>query len=81
MTQDSTHDALNSLSITKDNRHQYYETAVISASSADSQIRLAEERGRKRVIREERRMRQLKHTAVGLLAVLVCAVLAVVLLR
>ena len=81
MTQDSTHDALSKLSITKDNRHQYYETAIVSASSADRQIRRAEERGRERIVREKLRMRQLKQAAFGLLAVLVCAALAALLLR
>ena len=81
MTQDATHAALNKLSITKDNRHQYYETAIVSASSADSQIRRAEERGRQRVVREQHRIRQLKQASLVLLALVVCAVLATVLLR
>ena len=75
------HDSLNKLSITRDNRHQYYETSTVSASSADRQIRLAEERGRQRVIREKHRMRQLKQAGFCLLAVVVCTVLATVLLR
>ena len=57
-------DSLNqSLSITKANRHQYFETAIVSASSAEREIRQAELRGRERIVREKERRKSLSRAA------------------
>lgn len=47
--QDSTHQ---NLSFTQDNRHQYLETAMVSASESEREIMQAEARGRARRARE-----------------------------
>ena len=59
-----------SLSITKDNRHQFLETAVASASEADRQIRQAEARGVARRAREEELKQTIKRTAIGVLVLI-----------
>ena len=40
------------LSFTRDNRHQYLETAMVSASDSEREMMEAEARGRKRRMRE-----------------------------
>ena len=57
-----------SLSITKDNRHQYLETAFANPSDADREIRQAEARGLARRAREEELKQTIKFTAIGVLA-------------
>lgn len=47
--QDSTHQKL---SFTRDNRHQYLETAMVSASDSEREMMEAEARGRERRVRE-----------------------------
>lgn len=66
------------LSINRDNRHQYYETAVANASDADREIRQAEARGHQRWVREQERKQTLKRVLVVLvvLAILGCVALA-----
>ena len=59
-----------SLSITKDNRHQFLETAVASASEADREIRQAEARGVARRAREEELKQTIKLTAIGVLVLI-----------
>ena len=59
------------LSITGKNRHQYYETAVASASDSDRLIRQAEARGHQRLMREEELRRTLKRTLWAVLLVTV----------
>jgi hypothetical protein len=66
------------LSINKDNRHQYYETAVANATDADREIRQAEARGHQRWMREQERKQTLKKVLwfLGVLAILGCVALA-----
>lgn len=47
--QDSNHQKL---SFTRDNRHQYLETAMVSASESEREMMEAEARGRERRVRE-----------------------------
>ena len=68
------------LSITRQNQHQYFETQIVNAAAADREITLAEDRGRKRRLREQALKTTLIRTGWGLLAVAACAA-AVVLLR
>ena len=79
---DTAHDSLTQkLSITKRNRHQYLETAIVSAASADREITLAESRGRERRLREQQRKHTLIRLGWCLLAVVLLGGLATVLLR
>lgn len=59
------------MSINRTNRHQYYETAIASASDADREIRMAEARGRERQLREDELRRSIKRVAWRLLALLI----------
>lgn len=78
---DSAYDSLSQkLSITSDNRHQYYETAI-GGLRAESEIARAEQRGRERRAREQRRKQTLSRAAWGVLAVVVCGALAALLIR
>ena len=61
-------------SINKKNRHQFYETAIASASDADREIRMAESRGRERVLREVELRRSIKRVVWRVVAVLVICV-------
>lgn len=72
-----------SLSITKKNRHQYYETAIVQASEADRQIRHAEARGKQRQARELALKKKLTQIALVLLGVVVvsAALITVLLMR
>lgn len=71
--EDSTHQKL---SFTRDNRHQYLETAMVSASESEREIMQAEARGRERRVREvvlKRRIQTIGNslvvvTAVGVIA-------------
>lgn len=74
---DSSHDATH-LSITKDNRHQYYETAIADASEADREIRQAEARGAARREKEAGFKKTMQRASMVALAVVL--VLVVVLL-
>lgn len=51
--------------ITKENRHQFFETAIASVSEADQQIRQAEARGRERRVREDELRQKLRRMAIG----------------
>ena len=62
------------LSITEDNRYQYFETAIASASEADREIRQAEERGRVRRAREQELKQSIKRVMWGVLALALLAV-------
>lgn len=64
-------------SITKDNRYQYFETAIASASEADREIRQAEERGRERRLREQELKQTIKRVMWGVLGVVVLAAVGV----
>lgn len=68
------------LTITKQNRHQYLETSIVSASRAEREITLAEARGRKRLEREKQRKATLVKVGWCLLAVAIAGT-AIVLLR
>ena len=68
------------LTITKQNRHQYLETSIVSASRAEREITLAEARGRKRLEREKQRKATLVKVGWCLLAVAIAGT-AMVLLR
>ena len=60
--QDSTHQKL---SFTRDNRHQYLETAMVSASESEREMLEAEARGRQRRVREvvlKRRIQTISNT-------------------
>ncbi|MES2943538.1 MAG: hypothetical protein V4772_11780 [Pseudomonadota bacterium] len=84
MSANTSPDQLNQdLSITKDNRYQYFETAIASASEADREIRQAEERGRERRVREQELKQTIKRVMWGVLAAALLAVggLAVFLMR
>lgn len=61
------------LTITKDNRSQYFETAIASVADADREIRQAEARGRERRIRELQFEKKLKRICWGLLALVLIA--------
>ncbi len=72
MALDTSSDALHpDLTITKENRSQYFETAIASVADADREIRQAEARGRERRARENELRHTLKRIAWGLLALLV----------
>lgn len=70
-----------SLSITRDNRHQYLETSIAEASEADREIRQAEARGLQRRQREEDFKQTLKRAAWGVLGAVVAAAAFMVFLR
>jgi hypothetical protein len=70
-----------SLSITRDNRHQYLETAIVSASEADLEIRQAEARGVARRAREKELKQTLKRTAFGALALMAAGAGLLIFLR
>ncbi|RYX96784.1 MAG: hypothetical protein EOO28_05810 [Comamonadaceae bacterium] len=65
------------LSITGKNRHQYYETAIASASDSDRLIRQAEARGHQRMLREEEMRRNFKRLALGVVALVIACCIAV----
>lgn len=64
---------LQKLSVTRDNRHQYFETALVSASDSEREMMQAEARGRRRRVREAALKRRLQNLGAGLLVVLVVA--------
>lgn len=64
------------LSLTRDNRHQYLETAMLNASDAEREIMEAEARGRERRNREMILKRRIKTLAVGALIVVIVSVVA-----
>ena len=66
------------LSMTSDNRHQYFETAMVSVSESERQMMEAEARGRERRVREAAFKRTLQNVGMGLIAVLAIAAVAVV---
>ena len=57
----------------RDNRHQYFETAMLSISEAEQEMLEAEARGRERRLREIALKRRLQNLGSGLLVVLVIA--------
>lgn len=61
------------LSINRDNRHQYYETAIASAADADRELREAEARGRERRVREQEFRQAFKRGMWGLLVLVLVA--------
>ncbi|MDO9403098.1 MAG: hypothetical protein Q7T87_03605 [Polaromonas sp.] len=61
------------LSINGKNRHQYFETAIATASDSDRLIRQAEARGYQRQMREEE-LKQKLRMAAGVFAVAVVLV-------
>lgn len=61
------------LSMTRDNRHQYLETAMVSASESEREMRDAENRGRERRLREAAMRRRLQTLGLGLLVVVAAA--------
>ena len=65
------------LSITEENRHQYFETAVASVRDADREIRQAEARGRARLLREAEMKEKFKRGLLAALVVLGVAAIAV----
>ncbi len=65
--------ALQKLSMTGDNRHQYFETALVSAADSEREMMQAEARGRRRRVREAALKRRLQNLGAGLLVVLVVA--------
>ncbi len=66
--QDSTHQKL---SFTRDNRHQYLETAMLSASDSEREMMEAEARGRQRRVREVVLKRRIQTVGKTLAVVLV----------
>ena len=71
---DTAQDSLNQkLTINKRNRHQYLETAVVSADHAYREITLAEARGRERRLREQRLRQTVIRVGWCVLAVVLCA--------
>lgn len=66
------------LSMTSDNRHQYFETAMVTVSESERQMKEAEARGRERRIREAALKRTLRNVGIGLIAVLAIVAVAVV---
>jgi hypothetical protein len=70
---DSPHDASH-LSITQDNRHQYYETAIADASEADREIRQAEARGQARREKEAEFKKTLQRVGLGAVAMVLVLV-------
>ena len=64
--------------ITKENRHQFLETAIASVSEADHEIRQAEARGRARRVREEELRHTVRRVAIGAVCLLVLTVAALV---
>ena len=64
------------LSITRDNRHQYLETAMVSASESEREMMQAEARGRERRLHEMVLRRKLRNLGAGLLVVLAVVVVA-----
>jgi hypothetical protein len=64
------------LSFTRDNRHQYLETAMVSASDAEREIMQAEARGRERRVREVALKRQIQNIATIAAVVVVLSVVA-----
>jgi hypothetical protein len=66
--QDSTHQKL---SFTRDNRHQYLETAMVSASEAEREMMEAEARGRERRVQDMVRKRRLQNIGSSLVVVVI----------
>lgn len=66
--QDSTHQKL---SFTSANRHQYLETAMVSASESEREMMEAEARGRERRVREVVLKRRIQTIGNSLVVVLV----------
>lgn len=58
------------LSFTRENRHQYLETAMVSASDAEREMMQAEARGRERKIREALLKRKVQNAMLGVAAFL-----------
>ena len=71
--QDSAHQ---NLSFTRDNRHQYLETAMVSTSEAEREMREAEARGRARRTQDMVRKRRLQNIGGSLMVVLVLGCIA-----
>lgn len=65
--------ATQKLSMTWENRHQYFETALVSAYDSEHEMMRAEARGRRRRVREAALKRRLQNLGVGLLVMLVVA--------
>lgn len=70
---DNTHQKL---SMTSDNRHQYFETAMVSGSESEREMMEAEARGRERRVREAAFKRTLRKVGIGVVAVLAIAAVA-----
>ncbi len=66
--QDSTHQKL---SFTRDNRHQYLETAMVSTSEAEREMMEAEARGRERRVQDMVRKRRLQNIGSSLVVVVI----------
>lgn len=66
--QDSTHQKL---SFTRDNRHQYLETAMVSTSEAEREMLEAEARGRERRVQDMVRKRRLQNIGSSLVVVVI----------
>lgn len=64
------------LSMTRENRHQYVETAMVSASESEREMMRAEARGRERRLQEIVWKRKLQNWGMGLLTLLVILVVA-----
>ena len=62
------------LFMTRDNRHQYLETAMVSASESEREMMEAETRGRERRVREAAMRRKLQILVKGLMMVFAMAV-------
>lgn len=60
--------------ITKDNQHQYYETAFSNDLDGDRKIRKAEARGREQRALEGARKQTIKRAFIGVLVVVVIAI-------
>lgn len=73
----SPQDSINQkLSFTRDNRHQYLETAMVSASESEREMIEAEARGRERRVREVVLKRRIQTLGTSLMVVIALGVVA-----
>ena len=64
--------------ITTDNRHQYFETAFASPLDLGSEVSHSDARGRQRREAKKELKQVVKRAALGVLALVVCAVIVLV---
>lgn len=64
------------LSFTRDNRHQYLETAMVSASESEREMMEAEARGRVRRVREVVLKRRIQTLGTSLMVVIAFGIVA-----